>query len=190
MHGMPKGRRVYILIEGGSAARCCWGERWQGASPCHLSLSPTIATPTPQMIFKHLDAGPLFFAIASNLVRCVPVFALLKRTSAHKGAEAPFSDIFQNSSVSPFLRKTTLCVLRVSPKARALATIRSLRPFFRTSSHLVHKLRAYGLTWILDFLSSLLKPINIGLLSKEHFVTILKMIVKQKIYIIIFIHSF
>ena len=48
------------------------------------------------------------------------------------------------------LRVSVLFILRVSPKARALATICSLRPFFRTSSHHVHhmhQLRVAAFLW-------------------------------------------
>ena len=48
----------------------------------------------------------------------------------HAKGQKPLSPIFSKSLRVSVLRKITLRVLRVSPKARALATISSLHPFF------------------------------------------------------------
>ena len=45
--------------------------------------SPSIASTSPQMTFKHLDARSLFFAVASNLVRCVLCVSASHRRHVH-----------------------------------------------------------------------------------------------------------
>ena len=73
---------------------------------------PNNRLPTPQMIFRLLDARPLFFAIASNLVRCVlrvaasllrtRCFRLTRSTEVRRKSASNHSKNPRTLSASPF----------------------------------------------------------------------------------------
>ena len=105
--------------EGGSAARCCWGERWQGANHCLLSLSP-------ESVLLHAKGLKPLSPIFSKTLRaseplCPPCFAQ-GLSASNKLFSMPLSPIFSKTLRVSVLRKITLRVLRVSPKAQAQAT--------------------------------------------------------------------